>query len=162
MKLSDDLVRRLTDLALVDKVRAIHLLRTETGCSLAEAKNQIDALTRAPLGDFESSARVFAIGTYEPSLIDCMDYGPERLAALRPGTLVCVHVSEAWHSDVEELAGVLGIDPFDISQHCLDPDAIDAESLERIDFASSSRIQRLRAAGFSFHFLLAPPVAWRT
>jgi hypothetical protein len=77
------------------------------------------------------SAEILALGPFDPSLV---------LHLPRP----------------PELAHILSIDPWAIEQHHLDPARIDASALDRADFAPTSTIERLRAAGFSFHFVLDP------
>ena len=101
-------------------------------------------------------ASIYAIGSYSPSLADCFGYPTDLLTSLRAGTSVCIQVGSALGDDVEELAALLGIDPLDPSQHHLEPARLDAAALEQADFATAESIERLRDAGFSFHFLLEP------
>ena len=113
----------------------------------------------APSGNISTgytSAVIYAIGAFEPSLIDCMEYGPELMGSLRAGTSVCVAVCHAFEEQVLELAELLGIDPWALEQHHLEPQRIDAAALERAELATGATIERLRAAGFSFHFVLSP------
>jgi hypothetical protein len=102
------------------------------------------------------SASIYAIGNYLPSLIDCFEYPTDMLTSLRAGTSVCIAVVSALGDQVEDLAALLGIDPLDPGQHHLDPARIDAAALEQADLATAASIERLRDAGFSFHFLLDP------
>lgn len=102
-----------------------------------------------------TSASLYAIGPFDPSLIDCLEYGPDLLTSLRPGTSICTLVCHAFEEQVIELAQILSIDPWALEQHHLDPARIDASALDRADFAPTSTVERLRAAGFSFHFVLA-------
>ena len=101
-------------------------------------------------------ASIYAIGSYSPSLAECFGYPTDLLTSLRAGTSVCIHVGSAFRDDVEKLAALLGIDPLDPGQYHLDPARLDAAALEQADFATAESIERLRDAGFSFHFLLEP------
>jgi hypothetical protein len=105
-----------------------------------------------------TSASLYAIGPFAPALMDCLEYPAERLTSLHAGTSVCVCVGEAFEEGVLELAELLGIDPWAPEHHFLDPHNIDAAALDRAGFATADVIERLRAAGFSFHFVLEP--AW--
>ena len=101
-------------------------------------------------------ATIYAIGRFDPSLVECFEYRAELLGSLRAGTSVCIAVGSALEEDVLVLAELLGIDPWDPGQHHLDPARIDVAALDRADFATGTTIERLRDAGFSFHFVLEP------
>ena len=94
-----------------------------------------------------------AFGLFAPHLIDCMEYPSEVYANLRAETPVCITLREAYgEEDVAALAGALGIDPLDFARHHLDPNKIDGTVLEE-----PARLDKLREAGFSFHFVPVIP-----
>ena len=47
---------------------------------------------------------------------------------------------------------MVGIDPGDMNQWHLRPEAIDASALEEVGHCEEGKMDALRAAGFSFHF----------
>lgn len=102
-----------------------------------------------------TSATLYAIGAYAPALASCMDY-PDLFEAVPTGTSVCVALAHAFEEDVLELASFLAIDPWSPEQHHLDPSRIDAAALERAEYSTVEIINLLRAADFSFHFVLEP------
>lgn len=104
-------------------------------------------------------AEVIAIGPYRSYLSDCMDYPAYDYKNVPDGSMVItsVFVCETSSASVE-LADAFGVDPWDFSQHHLDPIRFSAEYITSAQEEGSAirgsvdKFVRLRAAGYDFYF----------
>jgi hypothetical protein len=156
LPLTPELSAELRSIAAGSRLRAILMLRTATGCALREAVDALELLVPIggrPLGPH---AELFAFGRFAPAVAEFMDYEARLFADVVPGTPVSVFVAEASGPEqVVRLAEIVGIDPTDMNEWCLRPEAIDARALDEAGLCDAAQVEALRSAGFSFHFVIA-------
>ncbi len=100
------------------------------------------------------AAEIFAIGLFQPEIVDCLGYPADKYQNTKPGTRIVVHIIEVDGTGQSRLlADCLGIDPWDFNQHELDISRINWERLEQEFYAETvEQMQALQRAGFVFFF----------
>lgn len=158
LPLSPEQEAEVRDAARASRVRALLLLRAATGCSLREAVAALEALAPIVVGQIDGTcAELFAIGPFSPAVVEHLDYEPRYYAGVAAGSPITVLVGEAHGAArVARLAEVLGIDAADMSQWSVPAERVDATALDAAEVSEADDVEALRAAGFSFHFVLHP------
>ena len=97
---------------------------------------------------------VFAIGPFDASIADCLEYEAKHYRSVPDGTAVVAWVLDAYSPSTRKLlAEALGIDVWDFNAHALDPERFDLAALvELYSEEEVDDLKRLVAAGFQLFF----------
>lgn len=107
------------------------------------------------------AAELIAIGPYSDAIADFLDYGRERYKLTPEGTMISCRLFGIYEGSTvsREFAHMLGItDPWDFSQHKLNPAKADVSKLEKFgqvyeDYERDvEAFKVLHKNGFEFHF----------
>ncbi|MCY1044857.1 hypothetical protein OV208_26310 [Corallococcus sp. bb12-1] len=142
-------------------IAAVLDLRRRLGLGLAHADATVRATLKAaghlssyPRSDVQ--AGIIATGSFQRSLVPFLDYGERFFEKTREGARIIVALMFEIDrlAQILEVAGCLGVDPWDFNTHVIDPERVNTEDLRIVwdDDRLVERFNALRAAGFRFHF----------
>ena len=138
------------------RLAALAVIRRDLGVGLREAQDLLDDCVAEIQGPDEPfiEASVFAIGPFDASIADCLDYPGEYYQSVPDGATVVAWVLDAYTPSRRKLlAGALGIDVWDFNSHALDAGRFDFAALKELYSEEEvDDIRRLVAAGFELYF----------